>query len=165
MNEDLGIDFDIDFFDQGHMNPAGMRIMTKELGKLLQGMGMADQRQDSSAAEWQKNYEAFIDYRAKRLKSIDQAKIYLMSLQDPDFVSIIQVKRGMLEDVQTAKLIERLKDGENQVIVVDDKDVLPDPDSKEENYDLYCVVYKKTDLNTPVDSGGFVQEKSFSRKN
>ena len=30
MNENEGIDFDIDFYDQGHLNPAGMRKMTDE---------------------------------------------------------------------------------------------------------------------------------------
>ncbi len=164
MNEDIGLDFDIDFFDQGHLNPVGMRKMTREVGKLLWDLGVKDKRQEAEAGEWEKEYEEFIDYRAKRLKDITQAKIYLMSLQDPDLISVVQVKRKLLEDVQIAKLIERLKDGKNEVMVVEEGDKLLPSDGKEGEYDLYCVVHKKEDMGSVADSGGFVWEEGVNRR-
>ncbi len=163
MNEEMGLDFDIDFFDQGHLNPVGMRQMTREMGELLGSLGVKDRRQEPVAEAWKKEYEEFIDYRVKRLKDITQAKIYLMSLHDPDLISVVQVKRKLLEDVQIAKLIERLKDGKNEVMIVEEGEKLLPSDGKEGEYDLYCVVHKKETIDSVADSGGFVWEEGVNR--
>lgn len=164
MNEDLGLDLDIDFYNMGHLNPAGMRLMTKELGELLQEMGLEDQRQNACGKDWEKEYDQFIDRRAEDLKTITDAKTYLMSLQDPDLSSKIWVKKAMLEDIQIAKLLRRLEEQGEQIVIVEDKEELSSLDGTISDCDLYCTVYKKEDLEHPVDSGGFVREERFDRK-
>lgn len=138
--------------------------MTREMGELLGSLGVKDRRQEPVAEAWKKEYEEFIDYRVKRLKDITQAKIYLMSLHDPDLISVVQVKRKLLEDVQIAKLIERLKDGKNEVMIVEEGEKLLPSDGKEGEYDLYCVVHKKETIDSVADSGGFVWEEGVNRR-
>lgn len=115
MNENVGIDFDIDFYDQGHLNPAGMRKMTDELGKLLNELGAKDRRNEAQAREWMEEYKEYIRYRIEMLQSVTDANIYLMSLYDPDLVSVIQVRRSVLKDAQIRKLTEQLDNGENRI--------------------------------------------------
>lgn len=156
MNEETGIDFDIDFFDQGHLNPAGMRIMTRKLGELLRKLGVKDQREEQCSEEWEMEYEEFFAYQVEQLKGITQGKIYLMSLYNPGLASVIQVKKEALEDVQILKLIERLRDEGNQVLIVGDGEKILASDGKPGEYDIYCTVYKKDTMEKPLDSRGFV---------
>ncbi len=164
MNEDIGIDFDIDFFDQGHLNPAGMRKMTHELGKLLQGLEVEDRRGGDQAEQWMKEYRDFIQYRISSLKEIKQAAIYLMSINDPDLFSVVQIKRSALENVQIRKLIQRLEEGENQVEIVEEGQELRPLDGKEGEFDIYCTVYEKGNRDSPADSRGFVRQESYAVK-
>lgn len=79
--------------------------MTKEFGKLLQEMGLEDQRQSACGKDWEKEYNQSIDRRVENLKTITDAKIYLMSLQDSGLSSKIWVKKAMREDIQITKLL------------------------------------------------------------
>lgn len=164
MNEDIGIDFDIDLFDTGHLNPAGMRKITHELGKLLQGMEVEDRRDGDQAEQWMEEYGDFIQFRINKLKQISQAAIYLMSINDPDLFSVVQIKRSALENVQIRKLIQRLKEGENQVEIVEEGQKLTPLDGKEGEFDIYCTVYEKGNQDSPADSRGFVHQESYVEK-
>lgn len=111
MNVDTGIDFDIDFYDTGHLNFAGMRVMTDELGKLLSEYGIKDHRDEPDTQQWEQAYEEYIDFRISKIKEIQDVKPYLMAINDPDLKSIVQIREGMLSDVQIAKLVKRLGGG------------------------------------------------------
>lgn len=164
MNQDMGIDFDIDFYDQGHLNPAGMRIMTDALGTLLRDMGVEDRRNGSRAGEWSEEYKEFIRYRINKLNEIAQADVYLMSLQDPDLGCVIQIRRNLLEDKQIKKLVERLDRGENRIVIVEEFEEFEAFDGTEGEFDLYCVVYEKGDFSNPVHSAGFQVRESWEKK-
>lgn len=64
MNMDTAIDYDIDFCDTGHLNIAGARIMTDELGRLLSGIALEDhslgEEDEIQAGYWEQAYETYI---------------------------------------------------------------------------------------------------------
>lgn len=146
MNQDMGIDFDIDFYDQGHLNASGMRILTKELGRLLWEAGMKDHRGEEGDQVWERENEEFIEYRIRQLKETQDAKAYLMGICDPDLSCQVQIKESVLEDEQIAKLTERLIKAGHEVRVTEEQI---------EDYDIYCQVYKKDSLDVPVHTIGF----------
>lgn len=164
MNEETGIDFDIDFFDAGHLNPVGMRRMTEELGELLSRHGARDRRQEEGAREWERAYEEFIRYRIERLKGLNQVKLYLMALNDPDLVSEVQIRREMLADVQIAKLVDRLKEKGDSVLIVDGPEAVLGTGGAEGKDDLFCMVYRRGRERELVEQAGFVCEESWKRR-
>lgn len=66
MNQDTELDYDIDFFDAGHLNPAEMRIMTDEVGKLLVELGVEDHRGEPQTEHWNQVYEGYIQLGLQR---------------------------------------------------------------------------------------------------
>lgn len=156
MGKDIGIDYDIDYFDSSHLNIAGMRIMTKEVGKLLSGLGLEDYRTQPVAEYWKKAYEDFVQFKITKLMEMKDAKTCLMSLSDPEFISIIQVKNSLLDDIQYAKLIERLKAEGNQVILVDTPiEIVSEEDGQKKRYDIYCKIYRRNEPQAIVCLAGF----------
>lgn len=144
MNENSGIDFDVDFYNAGHLNPVGMRKMTACLGGLLAELGCRDHRGEPEAAEWLPRCEDFTAYRIEQLKSIADAKTYLMSLNDPDLFSGAEAGAQMLEDPQVSRLLERLKDAGNSAFI------------PEESFcGIRCTVYRRSSPGEAVHSAGF----------
>lgn len=162
MNEDTGIDFDIDFCDPGHLNPVGMRKMTGELGKLLRELGVGDRRDGAMAEVWMNEYKEYTRFRINKLSGIADVKTYLMSICDPDLICRIQVRQSMLLDVQIRKLIEQLDNGENQIVIVEEG--LLEGEEKEGDFDIFCTVYERENPANPVHSAGFSHEESVKKK-
>lgn len=156
MNVETQIDYDIDFFNAGHLNPAGAKIMTDELGKLLSEYGLKDHRGEPDAIQWEEAYEEYINFRISKIKEIQDVKSYLMAINDPDLVTTVQIREGMLNDIQISKLIERLGGGvENQVIITEEKPEIMSEDGQVKKYDVYCEVYRKDDYESIVHKIGF----------
>lgn len=155
MNEDTGIDYDIDLYDSGHLNTAGKKIITDELGKLLSGLGMKDHRDGMQETQWQLDYENYIQFKIEKVKEIEDAKIFLMAINDPDLFSTIQIYEGILGDIQISKLIERLREGGHQIIVTEERLKVVSEDGRTNGYDVYCEVYRREDPNTIIYSSGF----------
>lgn len=161
MNEQTGIDYDIDFYDQGHLNHVGMRIMTSQIGSLLTDIGLPDRRNSADASQWISDYESFIHYRIQRLKEQNQIKPYLMSLNDPDLSCSIQICESSLNDIQIRKLVERLAEKGNSISVTASPIQIHSPDGNPQFYDIYCTVWKKGDLENPIHITGFILEGSY----
>lgn len=145
MNEITEIDYDIDFFDTGHLNPGGMRIMTDELGKLLSTIGLEDHRRNPEAEQWDQAYEEYIRFRSEKLKEINDAKTYLMAINDPDLISTVQIYKGILGDIQVSKLIERLKEAGHQIVITEERPEIVSQEGQDKEYDVYCEVYRRDD--------------------
>lgn len=157
MNEEIGIDYDIDFFDTGHLNIAGMRIMTNELGKLLSDCGLEDHRGELEAEQWNQAYEEYTQFRITKLKEIKDAKTYLMAINDSDLISTVQIYKGMLGDIQFSKLIERLKAEGHQIIVTEERPEITIEEGRAKDYDVYCEVYRRNNVG-----GGIVHSIGFT---
>lgn len=155
MNQDIGLDFDIDFYDQGHLNAAGMRILTQELGRLLKEAGMEDHRGQPEEQVWEVENQAFIQYRIRQLGEVSDAKAYLMGIHDPDLITHVQIFRPVLEDRQIGKLIGRLQKSGHEICVTETRIRSLEENEEDLEYDIYCSVYRKDELNTPVHTAGF----------
>ena len=155
MYQDIGLDFDIDFYDQGHLNAAGMRILTREMGRLLTEAGMEDHRGQPEEQVWEEEQQAFIQYRIRQLREVKDAKAYLMGIHDPDLIAHVQIRRSALEDCQIAKLAERLQKSGHDICVTETKITVPDENQENLEYDIYCSVYRKDDPEIPVHTTGF----------
>lgn len=155
MYQDIGLDFDIDFYDQGHLNAAGMRILTKELGRLLKEAGMEDHRGQQEEQVWLTENQAFIQYRLRQLEEVSDAKAYLMGINDPDLIAHVQIWHPVLEDRQIAKLTERLQKSGHEIFVTETRIEIPEEDDENLEYDIYCSVYRKDDPDIPVHTIGF----------
>lgn len=121
MNEDIEIDYDIDFADAGHLNSAGMKIMTQQIGQLLITEGLKDHRKEVQAEQWEQIFEKYMQSRLLEISEINEAKEFLMSINDPDLYSMLQIRDKVMEDKQIAKLIDRLRTGGNQIVLLDDQ--------------------------------------------
>ena len=155
MNKVTEIDYDIDFFDAGHLNPTGMRIMTEELGELLSDLGMEDHRGEAQSEQWEQAYEEYIQFRITRIKETKDAKTCLMAINDPDLISTVQIYEGMLGDIQVSKLIERLKEEGNRIIVTEERPEIVSGEGQVKCYDVYCEVYRRSYPETIVHTRGF----------
>lgn len=155
MNQDIGLDFDIDFYDQGHLNAAGMRILTAELGRVLKEAGMEDHRGQPEEQVWEEENQAFIQYRIRQLGEVRDAKAYLMGICDPDFMAQVQIWQPALEDLQIAKLAERLKKSGHEICVTETRIEIREENGESQEYDIYCRIFRKDDPDMPVHTAGF----------
>lgn len=155
MNQDIELDYDIDFFDAGHLNSAGMRIMTDEVGKLLAGLGVEDHRGEPQTEHWNQVYEDYIQFRIAKLRELKNAKSFLMAINDPDLLSTIQIYEGMLGDIQISKLIKRLKAEGHQIVITEERPEIVSEDGQVKHYDVYCEVYRRDDSDKLIHSAGF----------
>lgn len=158
MNQDIGLDFELDFYDQGHLNAAGMRTMTTELGRLLKEAGMEDHRGQPGEQVWETEREAFLQYRIWQLELVHDGKAYLMGIYDPDLISKVRITEAALEDKQTAKLVERLKEAGHEIRVTRESIEISQQDEEMADYDIYCQVYKRENPLEPVHTAGFSLE-------
>lgn len=156
LEQEIGLDYEIDFYDPGHLNAAGMRILTRELGRLLTQAGLEDHRGQEDASLWEEKYEEYIQYRIRQLGEVTDAKACLMGIQDPDLVSDVQIRRAALEDRQTAKLVRRLEEAGHTICLTDDPIEVAEPDGTVRDYDVYCQVYRRDSPGTPVHAAGFL---------
>lgn len=154
MNEDIEIDFDIDFYDEGHLNPVGMREMTSVIGGYLSEHGLPDHRQEEIAEEWESGYEDFIQYRIQRLKDTKELTVFLMGLNDPDLYAEIQIQEEYLEDLQIGKLVQRLSEKGDRVTVLKEPVVIV-KENGEETYHIFCSVYRAQDKENRIWEKGF----------
>ncbi len=155
MNQDIGLDFDIDFYDQGHLNAAGMRILTRELGRLLAETGAEDHRGQPEEKVWEEENQAFIQYRMGQLGEVTDGKAYLMGIWDPDLMAQVQIWRPALEDRQIGKLVERLREAGHEICVTETRIEIEEEDGETQVYDIYCRVYRKDDPDVLVHTAGF----------
>ena len=155
MNQDTKLDYDIDFFDAGHLNPAGMRIMTDEVGKLLVELGVEDHRGEPQTEHWNQVYEDYIQFRIAKIRELKNAKSFLMAINDPDLLSSIKIYEGMLGNVQISKLIERLKAEGHQIVITEERPEIVSEDGQAVFYDVYCEVYRRDNPDTLIHSAGF----------
>lgn len=163
-NEDVGLDYDVDGFDTFHLNPVGMRKVTNEIGKLLVANGVPDHRAEPEIAEkWNADYEYYVRYKCGRFGGLNQAKVYLMALNDRDFYGDVYVNSEMLDDVQIAKLVDNLKAiGHNVEIGNGRKQVKVGNNTK--NYDIYCQTFMTNEREKPFHRAGFVYSESWAKQ-
>lgn len=121
MDPEIGIDYDIDFHDTGHLNSVGMGIITGNVGRLLVKEGLRDHRDEPQEQQWNQAYDNYKQYMFSRIIGFTNVKSYLMSINDAELFSEIQVKEDILKDVQIAKLIDRLREEGNQITVTEEK--------------------------------------------
>lgn len=155
MNEATAIDYDIDFYDDGHLNIVGMRIMTDEIGQLLSKFSIEDHRGDLQSEQWERAYDNYIQYRVECVKRIGNVKIFLMAINDPDLLSSVQIYEGALGDIQISKLIERLKAEGHQIVITEERPEIVSEDGQVKHYDVYCEVYRRDDSDKLIHSAGF----------
>ena len=163
MNREIGIDYDLDFSDTGHLNTVGMRIMTNELGRMLLENGVKDCRDEPEAEQWEREYEEYVQYRIMQLEEINEAKIYLMSINDPELVSQVWINKSVLEDKQMEGLVNRLKEKKDNITVIKEQIEILENDGKTQEYDIYCEIYKKSDLTVPVHTTGFFYKEVYEK--
>ncbi|NBH17852.1 hypothetical protein D3Z55_10330 [Clostridiaceae bacterium] len=155
MNQNIGLDFDIDFYDQGHLNASGMRILTREMGRLLIEAGMEDHRGQPEEQVWEEENQAFIQYRIQQLWGIGDVKGYLMGICDPDLIAQVQIRQAVMEDKQIGKLVERLRRSGCEICVTETYIEIPEEGGASQKYDIYCCVYRKDDPDMPIHTVGF----------
>ncbi len=161
LNQDIGIDFEIDFYDQGHLNAAGMGIMTRELGRILHEVGMEDHRGQPQEQVWREESEQFLLYRIQQLEMVRDGKAYLMGIHDPDLISTVQITEAALEDGQIAKLVERLGKAGHEICVERESIRIHQEAGSVKEYDIYCQVYRRDSLDEPVHTAGFRLDVTF----
>lgn len=161
MNEETGIDFDIDFYDEGHLNPVGMRTLTGILGEYLSEEGMPDHRDEKLAKEWEEEYEAFTSYRIQRLKDTKNLQVFLMALNDPDLYAQVELQEDCLSDLQIGKLIRRLEEKGDLIMTSEERPIVLQGDGTEKAYDIFCEVFRASDNETPVYRAGFVRSEGW----
>ena len=72
LNEEMDIDYSIDFYNSGHMNVLGAEKYTRYLGKLLQKKyNLPDHRGDEKYAQWDVDYEVW-----KQQAEVTKQQIY-----------------------------------------------------------------------------------------
>lgn len=79
-----------------------------------------------------------------------------MSLNDSELFSIVQISKSLLEDSQIFKLIERLKEDGNQIVLREAPFVVTAEDGQVHEYDIYCEVYRRDVSDTRVHAAGFI---------
>ncbi|MCI5903493.1 MAG: hypothetical protein MRZ74_13340 [Blautia sp.] len=89
------IDYAIDCYDaNSHLNPSGARKVTSYLGAYLQEQyALTDHREDPSYAQWNADYDAYMDFKLQNLSASDNVFTYLMLLYDPNLGFDIRINR------------------------------------------------------------------------
>lgn len=129
--------------------------MTNEIGSFLAELGIDDHRAETEAGQWSQAYEKYIQYKVEEIKEIENAKTFLMALNDPDLISTVQIYKGMLGDVQISKLIERLRTEGHRIIVTEEQPEIISENGKSKRYDVYCEVYHRSEPEAAVHKAGF----------
>lgn len=91
---DMGIvDYRIDCADaDSHINPSGVRKVTKWLGSYLcANYPLADHRGDAAFAGWDENYRAYTLYKGSLLKEAANLDRYLMLLADDHLDLLLEI--------------------------------------------------------------------------
>lgn len=144
MNEKIPLDFNIDMYDDAHVNPVGMRIMTDEVGKLLLKEGVKDRRKEPVAAQWNKEYRDYTDFRISRLQELKDIKRFLMAVNDPDLSVKLEVSRKLLDTKEIRLLVDRLrKIKSNEIKLVSGRATHAKLDKETQKCDLSAIVYRK----------------------
>lgn len=93
------VNYDTDVYDSdAHLNPSGARKVTRDLGRILsEEYHMPDHRQDEKYAGWWEDYEAYLEFKAEKLKE-QNLKEYLMMLSDDDYDCYLYLPRGLSWD-------------------------------------------------------------------
>lgn len=97
-----------------------------------------------------------MQFKIVELAKISDAKTYLMSLNDSELLSIVQISKALLEDSQILKLIERLKEDGNQIVLREAPFVVTAEGEQAHEYDIYCEVYRRDVPDTRVHAAGFI---------
>ena len=145
INETTPINYLIDSANSGHLNFTGCKIITNEIGKLLQqNPKLHDRRNEPIAERWNKAYQDYINYRINRLKGLKNTKEFLMACNDSDLIVKIEINEKILSDKIKRLLIERLEkiDG-NAIKRSTDKVTHTKADKKTQKCDISVVVFRR----------------------
>ncbi len=110
MNEEA-VDFDIHFYDIGHLNTAGGHRMTDIVAGELLKLGAADRRGETQAQRWNTYYKEYVDSIFSSLENCSDIKTYLSTLACLDAeaaMSYDENGEALLEDETIKKLVEAL---------------------------------------------------------
>lgn len=105
--DEIGIDFERDFFDDGHFNVVGANKMSNYMAKyLIKEFNLEDHRCDSSYSSWNDRSE-FINWRlskTKKAEDANEALLYLADIEEIDKKVIYSnnIEKYCLEKLQTA---------------------------------------------------------------
>ena len=84
------IDYKVDFSDRDHLNTSGATKVTEYLGNyIMENYDIVDRRQDDKYSEWNQDYEEYIAYKSRRLKTSKSLDEYLNILYSLDYDVLI----------------------------------------------------------------------------
>ena len=118
ITEDMFVNPYIDFFDEDHLNSSGAKKATRAIGEYLKShYDLTDWREDEeTAADWNKDYKDYEDFKLEWLKSQKSLDTYLMLLFDKSYDAVIEIYNTRIwKDTRYANLFENLGVDLNQV--------------------------------------------------
>lgn len=105
--EEIGLDFEADFFDAGyHLNAFGAEKVTAYLGEFLQAhYSLQDQRGHAEYRNWDEAYQRYLRLRhVGRLTGINELAVYLRHLDDPNYIILIVARHDAALNLQQAQM-------------------------------------------------------------
>ena len=60
-------------------------------------------------------------------------------------------------------LVNRLKEKKDNITVIKEQIEILENDGKTQEYDIYCEIYKKSDLTVPVHTTGFFYKEVYEK--
>lgn len=93
------INFETDYFDNGHLNVSGIRKTTNYLGQyIMEHYTIEDRRRNELYREWHIDYEEFKEDMQSKLKSFESLEYYMLLLLDDNYMTLIEVNNPEIWD-------------------------------------------------------------------
>lgn len=110
--EDDIIDYSLDFCDSSHLNPAGGKKLSRELGRILVDTFAFEEKQEETIAEWNNSWQLYLGAKLGELIAEEKKgnlANYLLLLLDNDYSVEIQLpEEGCIERYGIDSLLESL---------------------------------------------------------
>lgn len=161
LKSDSMIDYDVDFYDESHVNMRGMHKMTLLTGAyLMNNFGLVDHRDDSSYEDWNESYEEYCNLKYESILSQDDLNITLLEANDNELDVKIYYKDGCIDESVNEKLymnINRINNPEEiySEVNTDENDIILLVSDKETKELKIVKTFKKTEA-------GYISENVYN---
>lgn len=109
-DEELSIDFQVDFHDEGHLNWGGGQKATGYIGKYLveNFPSLREGMSEEMARDWDAHYQAYKNQKIQWLKGERRIDRFLLRLCDDDFSCDLYQRKEEEKDIVLEKLLAQI---------------------------------------------------------
>lgn len=117
MEDNVIVDYEVDFYDGKHLNPLGGMKTTDFIGKyLLAECGINSHKGEDVEEYWQDDYRYYCQYKTELFDRTESLNNSLLLLKDNEFTSFFCINNlGILEDEVTKKVLDKLGVDRNEI--------------------------------------------------